>query len=422
MKPIIKIKDLSVIYNQGEPNEVRALSNINLEIFPREYVIIFGPSGCGKSTLLYAIAGLEQATKGSVEILDKNITDFDVNELATLRRQEFGFIFQAYNLIPTLSVANNIILPQLFQGEKRRDAGKQTSSLLERFGIAEQAKKMPTELSGGQQQRVGVARSLINDPEVILADEPIGNLDSQSAKNVILILENLNQEDKKTIILVTHEPQYLDYAHRIIHMKDGSITWQVVNHVKKQIGSGFAGGAVEDLARAHPHLSESRLKAKSLIHHLFEVYEEPEFHRLEKIVDKYLAGEINKKELELFLDKSFDEGGLGLYKQTAQSLAKQIQATIEISKQIQKKAKGLSTTLLNYIIKDSDITLTPLETRKLDSAIKKRLANTFDKQRFEKFLDAPEKQGGVGLNSRTAHNFSRRLEALLVNYNEVKNS
>ena len=219
----IKIKDLSVLYNEGKSNEVRALENINLEIFPQEYLIIFGPSGCGKSTLLYSISGLQKPTYGKVEIDGQDINAMSKLEKAEFHRRKIGMIFQAFYLVDSLSVMDNVCLPKVFTGDRDEDRKEAGRKLLERFGIHQQADKFSSELSGGQKQRTSIARSLINNPEIIFADEPVGNLDSKSSFNVMSILSELNEKDKKTIILVTHDPAHLAYGDRVVHMKDGKI-------------------------------------------------------------------------------------------------------------------------------------------------------------------------------------------------------
>ena len=219
----IKTENVSVIYDQGRPSETNALTDVNITINQEDYVVIFGPSGCGKSTLLYTISGIEKPTRGKVLVLGKDITKFSPDESAKFHRSEIGMVFQAYNLIPTLTVLDNVALPQIFRGVSREKRRARARVLLQRFGILPQAEKLPTELSGGQQQRVGIARALINEQPVIFADEPVGNLDSKSAKIVLDILYDLNVKDKKTVILVTHDPSLLTFATHVIYMKDGTV-------------------------------------------------------------------------------------------------------------------------------------------------------------------------------------------------------
>jgi len=257
MEPLIKASGMNFVYNQGKDNEYQALVNINLEIYPEEFVVVFGPSGCGKSTLLNVLAGLETPTSGNIFISNKDVTHMNRQEFAEYHRKGVGMIYQAYNLITSLTVIDNVSLPQLFVEEKKRERDKRALELLERFGIKIHAKKIPTELSGGQQQRIGIARAIINDPAIILADEPVGNLDSISAKNVLDIMAELNEAEKKTVILVTHNPENLEYGDRIIYMKDGMITREVVNRQKrtKKKGEGELAkppaSEIENMERAY---------------------------------------------------------------------------------------------------------------------------------------------------------------------------
>lgn len=220
---IIKTDNVGVIYDKGRLSETKALADINITIYKEDFVVFFGPSGCGKSTLLYALSGIEKPTSGKIIISEKDITQFSPLEFAKFHRTQIGMVFQAYNLIPTLTVLDNVALPQIFRGVSREKRRSRAKILLQRFGIFPQAERLPTELSGGQQQRVGIARALINEQPIIFADEPVGNLDSKSAKIVLDILYDLNVKDKKTVILVTHDPSLLRYATHIIYMKDGGI-------------------------------------------------------------------------------------------------------------------------------------------------------------------------------------------------------
>jgi putative ABC transport system ATP-binding protein len=233
--PIITVEKMKIIYNQNKSNEVRSLDGVDLQIFPQEYVIIHGPSGCGKSTLMYSIGGFQIPTEGEVTVEGKKISKMTAREIVDLHQTGVGMIFQAFYLIPTLTVLDNVCLPRTFMGENLKERREAGMNLLQRFGIMEQAYKFPSQLSGGQKQRVAIARSLVNNPQIILADEPVGNLDSESARNVLQILKNLNEIDKKTIIMVTHNPEHLYYGDRIIHMKDGKIVGEEVNKEKRPL-------------------------------------------------------------------------------------------------------------------------------------------------------------------------------------------
>src|SRR3990172_3134204 len=204
-KPIIKIEKLSVVFNKENTDEVRALDNINLDIYPHEYLIHFGPSGCGKSTLLNVISGLLLPTDGKFEVEGRDFKTFSEKEKLEYHRRRIGMIFQSFYLVSTLSVIDNVCLPRAFSGGDPTERTEDGMNFLKRFGIESQAEKFPRDLSGGQRQRVAIARSLMNSPSIIVADEPVGNLDSKTAFNVLSILQDLNSVDKKLVILVTHD-------------------------------------------------------------------------------------------------------------------------------------------------------------------------------------------------------------------------
>jgi len=185
-----------------------------------------GPSGSGKSTLLYLLGGLDNPTSGSVKISGKELSVMKDKAKSIMRRRDVGFVFQFYNLIPNLDVEDNIMLPILLDGKKIKDYRKKLDDILEVVGLTDRRKHTPRELSGGQQQRVAIARALINEPEVILADEPIGNLDSKTGQEIMELLRRINLENGKTIVQVTHSSDAASYGQRIIYVKDGKVVEQ----------------------------------------------------------------------------------------------------------------------------------------------------------------------------------------------------
>jgi len=231
-KPVIQIKKLVKIFGKKD-NPVKVLNSIDLEIKSAEYIIIFGPSGCGKSTLLNCIAGLEPPTDGEIVIRGEKITEENEASIANYRRDKIGMVFQQFNLLKTMSVIDNVALPQLLKGVKRKNRLARAKQLLEIFGLGNLAHRKPTELSGGQQQKIAIARSLVNNPWIMLIDEPTGNLDSKSADEVMELIRTLNRKSRRTIVLVTHNPDYVYYSHRVIYMKDGQITKIVENRQEK---------------------------------------------------------------------------------------------------------------------------------------------------------------------------------------------
>jgi len=220
--PLIKIEKLEKGFGEDEAH-VKVLKGIDIEIYSGEYVIFFGPSGCGKSTLLNCIAGLEKADSGKVSVRGDDLSKMNKSELAEYRNKKIGMIFQSFNVLKSFNVLNNIALPQLFSGIPYHRRLTRANHLLSMFGLTKIANRLPTEISGGQQQRVAIARALVNNPWILIIDEPTGSLDSNASEEVMDLIERLNSVSRRTIILVTHNPDQLKYAHRVFHMKDGQI-------------------------------------------------------------------------------------------------------------------------------------------------------------------------------------------------------
>jgi putative ABC transport system ATP-binding protein len=220
VEPILKTEGLWKVYRTGEL-DVSALRGVNVQVLPGEFVSVMGPSGCGKSTFLHVIGGLTQATRGHV-LLDGN----DLGALGDagrtrLRRQKVGFIFQRFNLLPTLNAYDNIALAQHIRGDGFDP--HRFEAIVQMLGIQDRLKHKPSELSGGQQQRVAIARAVINEPKIVLADEPTGNLDSKSSEAVLAMLCHLNKEMGQTIVMITHNPEAAAYGNRVLHMRDGLV-------------------------------------------------------------------------------------------------------------------------------------------------------------------------------------------------------
>ena len=239
MTLLVEIKDLKKNYQMGDVT-FTALRGINLDIPTGDFVAIMGPSGSGKSTLLHLVGGLDQATSGSVEVAGQRLSAMNETELAKFRRAHIGFIFQFFNLIDNLTIQANIELPALLAEQRDKKTIRDLSQhLLEELGIATQAQKYPWELSGGQQQRVAIARALINQPTLLLADEPTGNLDSQSGEDVLSILDKFN-EQQQTILMVTHDAFAASKAKRVLFIRDGHIVDQLPGGDAKQIAQHLA--------------------------------------------------------------------------------------------------------------------------------------------------------------------------------------
>lgn len=218
---IINLEGVEKVYRTKEIETV-ALENVNLQIDKGEFVSIMGPSGCGKSTLLNIIGLLDKANKGKVEIMGKETLDMGDNTLSHFRNANIGFVFQSFHLIPSLNVADNVALPLLYRKDIGARARKEKiDKVLERLGLSHRKRHFPSQLSGGQCQRVAIARAIIGDPEIILADEPTGNLDSKMGAEVMELLHQLNKEDGRTIVMVTHNEEQARQTDRIVHFLDG---------------------------------------------------------------------------------------------------------------------------------------------------------------------------------------------------------
>lgn len=222
MEAIIEAIDLYKTFLLGEVS-VEVLKDINLTIRKGEFVTIMGPSGSGKSTLLYLMGGLDQPTKGKILINRQDISAMTDQQQSIMRRRDVGFVFQFYNLIPNLTVEDNVLLPILLDGKKIADYRDKLDRTLEMVELSNRKGHTPRELSGGQQQRVAIARALINDPDIILADEPTGNLDSKTTEEVMKLLQKINRESQKTIVQVSHSIETAEYGNRIISVKDGRV-------------------------------------------------------------------------------------------------------------------------------------------------------------------------------------------------------
>lgn len=222
MEYVIETANLNKSYQLGEL-EVEILKNINLKIKKGSFYSIMGPSGSGKSTLLYLLGGLDKPTSGSIKVNGKELSTMKDEEESKMRRNDIGFVFQFYNLIPNLDVEDNIMLPILLDGKKIKDYREKLDHILEIVGLSERRKHTPRELSGGQQQRVAIARALINEPDIIFADEPIGNLDSKTGMEIMHLLQEININQKTTIVQVTHSREAAEYGTDLIFVKDGSI-------------------------------------------------------------------------------------------------------------------------------------------------------------------------------------------------------
>jgi len=220
-KNIIELRDVSKIYKMGE-TEINALSEVNLKIQKGDFLAIVGPSGSGKSTMMNLVGALDLSSKGSIFLDGQNIEELSESDLAQIRGKKIGFVFQTFNLVPTLNAIENIALPMIFHGIKKEERMKRAEEILKEVGLTNRRNHLPKELSGGERQRIAVGRALANDPDVILADEPTGNLDTKTGFEIMKIFTELNKKGK-TIILVTHNLDLVNYVQKVLKISDGRI-------------------------------------------------------------------------------------------------------------------------------------------------------------------------------------------------------
>ncbi len=447
--PIIKIEHLNVTYFPGRSNEVRALKDINLEFFPGEFVIFFGPSGCGKSTLLYSIAGLERNVEGDIFVKGSNLSDMSLKELEVFHQNVIGMIFQSFYLIPSLTVRNNVILPQMAMNTSRGERIAKANDLLEKFGVAAQANKLPTELSGGQQQRIAICRSLVNEPDILIADEPVGNLDSKSSQAVMELLRHLNDDDGKTVILVTHDPSHLRHAHRIFYLRDGVITGTKVNTEEERRAPAevqqapLTTSTLSHWARAYAPTSEESAEAlrkleqsqKILAQVLTGLTIEELSHVQETIQHSLENHVVEEDEIWEYLHMPSKAGGTGMNIRKAQRIAKEVTKFTRLilragsrsrmrarhtSRQQEQAEENLSLTAMeareirHNVFHELDINLSGLQAlHNVDEAIRKRLEGEYTVAQMQQQFDAPVKKGGGNMDARIARKAARMVEPFI---------
>jgi len=427
--PIISANKLRVIYNQGASNEMRALEETDVAIYPEEYVIIYGPSGCGKSTLLYSLSGLQRATYGTVSFHGKIIAQMTNQEDLELHQVGIGMIFQAFYLIGSLNILDNVCLPQVFRGIEPESRKKEGFQLLRRFGIAEQSDKFPGQLSGGQKQRVAIARSLINNPEIIFADEPVGNLDSASSENVLQILKELNEIDKKTIVLVTHNPEHLVYADRVIFMKDGRIIKEEVHKEKRPIKiikkeedeKTPESMELKILMASFKNLLPQQIdillvpfKAKQLITHLLSQLSEEQVSTAEAFLKELLFKNINISQFSEHLDLPLETGGAGWNKMRAHSFSEEVIAILNQVEKLKQNPQEGAISLVEYLISRFHLSLAPEQKKQFQGLIDLRVESKIGQAGLQRNLDAKVSLGGVGLNKVTAEKVVREIEIIML--------
>ncbi len=424
------MKNLEITYNKGKENEFKATKGVNIEIYPEEYIAFFGPSGCGKSTLFYCILGILAPSAGEILVKGKNPYKFSAEEMVNFQTSVIGIIYQAFFLINSISVIDNVALPQIFQGIPPHKRNQRAMELLKRFEIDSKAQFYPDNLSGGQSQRVSVARSMVNNPDILLADEPTGNLDSISTKQVMDALEEINQRDRKTVIMITHNAAQLKYCHRVFYMKDGVVARVVPNPEKKQIAkvdkTQMLVTEMEQLSRMYPYDPPDVLKVKSLVNFLTQDLNFDQLARLEGAIKVMVDRKTTPDKLIEYLTASYDAGGVGLSKPRARKITDKIVKILDQSKDIQRYRRRLLradlftnqdelvANITNYLIVDYHGNFTPEQKSNLKNAIFDRLVGNFRKEGFEARIATPVKDGGAGFNRKTAHNLTLHLEKILI--------
>lgn len=425
MTAIIKTEHVNMWYERGKPNEVQGLKNVTLEIERGDYVAFFGPSGSGKTTMLYAIAGIDRYQEGKIFINGRDITGLSNKELAIFRQTGIGIVFQQFNLVPSLTVIQNVALPMAFIGISAQKSEIEAQKLLERLNIGRYRDRYPSELSGGQQQRVGIARALANNPPIIIADEPLGNLDSVNSKNVLEFFKELNEKDGRTIIMVTHEAWSLRDVKTVFYMKDGEITGTehptpktaaeaLSEHLYKEMNPNQAGKNPE----------EEAMIARALSNFLIRGYSLDEIRRFEFFLNERFSGKIDPRGFRESIDRSYHEGGVGLWRKKAERVSAYVEAIISERKDVGAIYKIIGThpelsimdevrrirqwLTSDYVGKLSDVQITAL-----DQVISDRIRNFISTDKFRDVLDLSKKEFGVGLTIRTANKLTEKMEAIL---------
>lgn len=428
-KPLIVCRDLSIIYNKGKSNEFKALSNVNTDIYEGEYIILFGASGSGKSTLMYAIQGSLPPGDGTLLIRGDDIYSYPPDERVYFQRYVMGIIFQSFNLIPSLSVLDNVALPMIFCNADKTTRERRAQSLLDRFGVGHVSHKIPAMLSGGQQQRVSVSRSMVNDPKILLADEPTGNLDSVSTQQVMDKIDEINTFDRRTIIMVSHNAAHLSYAHRVYYLKDGLIVREVVNPQRKQIKPVREGETIvtelEQLARLYPYDSVDALRVKSMVNFLTQDYTYKQLIRLEHAIGLFIKGKIDKEHFIRSLILPYERGGVEITEREARQMAHRTERMIEQSDDIRRfrarkdndniffNQHHLAERLRDHLLQTFRIKLSKEQDAHLIEMIADRVTGVIEDTEFNERLMQGVRSGGLGLSELEADEITRYFEKVI---------
>ena len=423
MDSIIKIENIKLWYDKDKPTEVYALKDISLSITKGDYVSFFGPSGCGKTTMLYALSGIDHYQEGKVTINNLDITGLSNQDLAIFRQKGIGIIFQQFNLLPSLTVLQNVILPMLFVGGTTSESKERAEMLLKRLNLEDFANRYPFELSGGQQQRVGIARAIANDPPIIVADEPLGNLDSVNAKNVLAFLKELNEKDGRTIIMVTHEAWSLQDVKTVFYMKDGMLV-KHESKTEKPIAESVAEYLYGELGQKHKDEPPTELVSAQVISNfLMRGFSQEEIKRFEDFLHQRLINTISAVDFHRALRRSYDKGGIGIWKIKADRLFDSVETIIKEKKDLKEilihLEKNPETPIMDEVFDIRNWILLTLDTFKfsferidaLDQVIADRLRGYITREQILPILTRSLEQSGVGLSLHVGMQIVEKLEA-----------
>ena len=447
MPSIIQLDKVNFWYDRGKPAEVWALQNVSMDIEVGDYVAFFGPSGCGKTSLLYAISGIEQPQNGKIIVSEKDITRLSPSGLAQYRQDGVGIVFQNFNLFPSLTVVDNVALPMAFLGIPPKEREKKALAILDRLTIKHLATRYPHELSGGQQQRVGISRALANDPPIIVADEPLGNLDSESANKVLEFLKELNEKDKRTIIMVTHEAWSLRDAKRIFFMKDGKILKSETVQKRPDVAKSVTAHVLQELMGSLPEgvtalapafsgegektgkaggggLPSPGVVAQTLSTILLRGYSPEEMQRFRKFLEERFSEKLTANQFRYKLDQPFQEGGVGLWNQKARHLSEYIERIISERHHIDSFYKHLADHphtslqaevegLRVWLLQEYHGKISAAQRKNIDELIEGRIRSKITPSDFRVRLHAPTRSGGGGISFRGAQHASERIETIL---------
>jgi len=428
-KPLIICRDLSIIYNKGKSNEFKALQGVNTDIYEGEYIILFGASGSGKSTLMYSIQGSLPPGEGTLLIRGDDIYGYPPEERVYFQRYVMGIIFQSFNLIGSLSVLDNVALPMIFCDADKKTRNRRAQMLLDRFGVGHVSHKIPAMLSGGQQQRVSVSRSMVNDPKILLADEPTGNLDSVSTQQVMDKIDEINTFDQRTIIMVSHNAAHLSYAHRVYYLKDGWIVREVVNPQRKQIKPVKEGETIvtelEQLARLFPYDSVENLRVKSLTNYLTQDYSYDQLIRLERTLHFFISGKVDKRAFIKSLILPYEQGGIGIEERVAKEMAVKSSSIINQAVDIRRfrarqhsdsaffNQHQLAERLRDHLLHTFRMKLSKKQDQNLVDLIADRVTGVSAEAEFNEKLMLGLSRNGLALAEKEADSLTRYFEKLI---------